>query len=104
MRRKLSILMLVVAGIGFGSLLLLRHYATELVHVVVEHAVLQKAPDEYPKERIREAFARRLDEARREGSRGVYLTELKRISHRLEKLQYLEEAEVDELLENLGRR
>ncbi len=103
MRRKLSIIILAGAAIGLGSFWTLQYYATELVHAVVENAVIRKAPDDYPRERIREAFARRLEEARRQGARDAYLVELKGVSHRLEKIQYLEEAEVDELIENLGR-
>jgi hypothetical protein len=93
----------IVVVLGIGALLILRSQAVEIVHAVVENAVIQKAPEGYPTDRIHEAFESSLRTAQREGTTQQYLEELKVLSHRIEKVQRLEKIEVDELIIDLKR-
>lgn len=99
---KRSLIALIIIGLlGLVALLVLKTYATDLVHIAVVNSVVQKAPDSYPAERIRQAFRRNYLAAERDGAEDAYLEKLKRLSQRLEKIQYLEEREVDEILKEL---
>lgn len=93
--------MIAVMVFGLASLVALRHYSLEIVNAVVANAVVQKAPDGYPEAKIEEAFAEGLQRARNSGTKDRYLSRLERVSQRLEKVQWLESDEVDQLLEGL---
>ena len=84
-----------------GSMLLLRNYELDLIHPVVVNTVLQKAPEEYSSNRVRSAFAAARLRAEREGRERTYLEGLVALSQRLEKLQFLSRAEIDEILREL---
>ncbi|MGH9341345.1 MAG: hypothetical protein ACRD1R_17555 [Acidobacteriota bacterium] len=84
-----------------GLLLLLRSYTPQLVHTIVVNAVIQKAPQGYSAEKVREAFTAAREKAHRKGRQDEYLSQLLRISQRLEKLQYLSREELDELVAEL---
>ena len=103
MRKRLLIVMGIVVVLGIGALLILRSQALEIVHAVVENAVIQKAPEGYPADRIRDAFESSLRTAQRDGTTQQYLEKLKVLSHRIEKVQRLERAELDELITDLNR-
>jgi hypothetical protein len=89
--------------LGMACLLLLNRYKTDMIHVTILNAVLQKAPRDYPEQRIRHRFTSVFEEARRSGNVEAYLKRLLALAQRLEKIQHLEAAEVDALLENLDR-
>lgn len=101
MRRRMLIAMALILILGLAALVVLHHYSVEIVNAVVANAVVQKAPEGYPVRRIRETFAERLNQAERRGTQEQYLFELERLSQRLEKVQWLEADEVDQLLEQL---
>lgn len=96
-------MLLIILGLaGAGTLLVLRHYSTRMVHAVVVNAVVQRAPEGYPDQEIRVTFGRRLEKARSEGREEAYIQELMRLSQRLEKIQHLEREEVDDILSEVG--
>jgi ribosome maturation protein Sdo1 len=101
MRRRMIVAMAVIGLAGLAALTVLRQYSTEIVNAVVANAVVQKAPDGYPAQRIRQAFEQALEQARRSGRKAEYLGELERLSQRLEKVQILEANEIDDMLEGL---
>ena len=107
MNKKLLVVFLVFVLSGLLSLLLLRSHKVELVHAVVVNSVIQKAPEEYDRERIRKVFNQALQRAEEEGSGASYLARLQRRFHSLEKRQYLATEEMDRLLaefEDSGQR
>ena len=99
--RRLVYLLTVVAVLGFLTRLSLKSYSLELVHIVVENAVAQKAPDNYPRSKIYEAFSACLEQVETKQVRDRYMQQLLKLSHSLEKVQSLEEREIDALLEDL---
>jgi hypothetical protein len=78
----------------------LKNYSLEMVHIVVVNAVVQKAPEDYPRGQVYEVFSRCLERAKKQ-DQDQYMQKLLTLSHRLEKLQYLESTEVDEILRGL---
>ncbi len=101
---KRGLIVLGVVGIlGMASLLLLDRYKTEIIHVTILNAVLQKAPANYPQEKIRKRFDEVLHAARETDSVKAHLKRLLSLAQRLEKIQDLDEVAVDLLLENLDQ-
>lgn len=87
--------------IAAGLLVYLKLHAVEMVHAVVVNAVIQRLPDGYPEEPVRQVFVRRLQDAKTAAERDRYLEQLKELSLRLEKVQFLDEFEVEEILEEI---
>lgn len=79
----------------------LKSHSLEMVHIVVVNAVAHKVPDNYPKSKVYNTFSTCLERAERE-NQDQYLQKLLTLSHQLEKVQYLEEREVDTILRDLG--
>ena len=79
----------------------LRFYKLSLVQSVVVTALIQKVPTNYPQKEIREAFEIALLAAERQGQEQAYLEQLLQISQRLEKIQQLSQATVQQLLDSL---
>jgi hypothetical protein len=79
----------------------LGRYKLVLIQTIVENAVIQKAPQGYPEEQIKEAFARYYTRAQSSDREEAYLELLLQASQRLEKIQRLESRQVDELLNDL---
>lgn len=88
-------------AIFFAAFLALKMYSTDLVHLAVMNAVIQKAPEAYSAAKIRLSFEQAYRAARLEDREEAYLQELLRISNRLEKIQYLDKRQVDRLLVQL---
>lgn len=101
-RKRLFFWMGAMLLLAIVSLWLLKQRSTELVHAIVLNAVVQKAPDDYPVSRIQKAFSQRLESAIRTNRGTEYLAELKVLSHRIEKRQFLSTEEVDEILEEIS--
>lgn len=101
MRRRMLIGMALVVALGLAALIGLRHYSVEIVNAVVADAMVQKAPEGYPAQKIQKAFAQKLQQVEQSGAKDQYLVQLERMSQRLEKVQWLEADEVDQLLEGL---
>ncbi len=87
---------------GVVSLWLLNRYKLPLVQAVVENAVIQKAPEDFPKAEIRQTFAEYSRLAVQLGREDQYLERLLDASRRLEKVQKLDNQEVRELLSQIG--
>jgi len=100
--KKPTIVTLVILLLIFvGSLLLLGYYELDLVHAVVVNAVIQKAPEGYPEQRIEQIFSAARQRAERENRREAYLELLFLLSQQLEKLQLLSVDDLEQLLEKV---
>ena len=103
MRKRSLIVLGAIAILGLVALFLLDHYKTEMIHITIMTAVIQKAPPDYPKEQIRKRFDSVFWEAQESGKLDAYLGRLLALAQRLEKIQDLEGDQVDSLLESLDR-
>lgn len=98
MRKRPIVVLAAVAALGLLALWLLRANQLELIHTIVVNALIQKAPEGYPPQKIREAFDAALLAAADQDGRGEYLEQLLELSRRLEKVQRLSQAEVEEIV------
>lgn len=98
MSKKLVIAFAALLIAGLAGLLILKSHTVEIVHVVVVNALVHKAPEGYDLERIRLVLDGALARAEQGGYSDRYLERLKKVSHNLEKRQFLEPGEMDELL------
>ena len=80
---------------------MLRTYKLDLIQAVVANAVTQKSPQGYPKKRIQRAFSQARWRAEKQNRQEPYLERLLAISQRLEKIQALNEEDLQKLLEGL---
>jgi hypothetical protein len=96
-----AVSILLITGLLF--LLVLKSYTVEIVHSVVVNALVQKAPEGYDQEKIRRVFNNALARAEKEDSKEIYLKEIQRVFHSLEKRQYLEPEEMDGLLAGFNK-
>lgn len=103
MRKRLIIAMGVIVLTGLGALFLLQSYKLPLIQSIVVNALLQKAPPDYPTERIEEAFRSAYQAATGQNRESEYLTELIILSQRLEKVQRLKAGDVDTVLSEIDR-
>jgi len=99
--RRLVVVLIVFAVLGILTRRVLKSHSLELLHIVVVNAVAQKAPQDYPKSRVYQSFSACLEQAKKENRSHQYMQQLLRLSHHLEKVQSLEDGEVDVLLEEL---
>ncbi len=97
-KKSTIIILVTLLSIFAGSILLLRYYEVALVHTIVLNAVIQKAPEGYPRQKISQAFAAARQRAEEDNREGAYLEELFSFSRRLEKIQLLSRNELEELL------
>ena len=102
-KKSTIIILVTLLSIFAGSILLLRYYEVDLVHTIVLNAVIQKAPEGYPRQEISQAFAAARRRAEEDNRKTAYLEELFSFSRRLEKIQLLSRAELEELLREVGR-
>jgi len=103
-KKSTLIILVILLSIFAGSMLLLRYYEVDLVHTVVLNAVIQKAPEGYPRQEISQAFAAARRRAEEDNRKTAYLEELFSFSRRLEKLQLLSRDELEELLDEVQRQ
>ncbi|GAB4241030.1 MAG: hypothetical protein Kow00109_16230 [Acidobacteriota bacterium] len=102
MRKRLLILG-VLAVVGAAAVRVwLKSYSVEIVNLVVMEAVISKAPEDYPKEKIAARFRDCLARQRTPERRKIYLERLQRISHLLEKAAALTSEEIDAVLRELS--
>jgi hypothetical protein len=101
MKTRTIIALAVILALGMGALLVLRQYKLHLIHVIVENAIIQKAPEGYPRQTIVAAFDAHLNTAKQLDREDAYLTRLLEASQRLEKVQRLSAPELDQLLAEL---
>ena len=72
MKKRTLITLGVIVLAVLAALSWLRSYQLELIHIVVTNAVVQKAPADYPEERIRLGFEQALNQVGHTG-RETYL-------------------------------
>jgi len=101
MRKTTFALAILVIALGLTATLTLRAYKVRLIHLIVENAVLQKAPADYPEARIRNVFESFLRHAEASNREDHYLERLLQASQRLEKVQQLDARGLEELFEAL---
>ncbi len=101
-KKSTIIILVTLLSIFAGSILLLRYYEVDLVHTIVLNAVIQKAPQGYPRQEISQAFAAARRRAEQNNREEAYLEELFSFSRRLEKSQLLSRDELEELLDEVG--
>lgn len=99
-RTRVAILLLPL--VFLGALFVLRSYRLDLVHTVVLEGLLERAPEEYPRRPIVEAFENARRQALETDKADVYLEQLFMISRRLEKIQHLDDEQVTQMLKILG--
>jgi len=100
--KKSTIIILgILLSIFAGSMVLLRYYEVDLVHTIVLNAVIQKAPQGYPRQEISQAFNAARRRAEQDNREEAYLEELFSFSRRLEKIQLLSRDELEELLDKV---
>ncbi len=97
-KKSTIIILVTLLSISAGSVLLLRYHEVDLVHTIVLNAVIQKAPQGYPRQQISQAFAAARRRAAQDNREEAYLEELFSFSRRLEKIQLLSRDELEELL------
>lgn len=103
MKRRTWLIGGLIVALGVGALLVLRSYQLELIHATIENAVAQKAPEDYPRERILQRFDEALRSMRNEGREEIYQQRLLALAQRLEKIQRLDADEIEEILVSLTR-
>jgi hypothetical protein len=103
MRKRTYVILAILVLLGMFSLVILKSYSLEIVHAAVQNAVIQKAPSSFPEQKIREAFSRSYQNAISIQSKEEYIAELNAISHQLEKVQFLNEEEVEIILRKLSK-
>lgn len=84
-----------------GALLVLRSYRIDLVHTVVLEGLLERAPEETPRQPIVDAFENARRRALETDRAEVYLEQLFMISRRLEKIQHVDDEQVAQMLQIL---
>ncbi len=100
-KKATIIIFVILFSIFAGSRLLLRFYEVDLVHTIVLNAVIQKAPQGYSRQEISQVFAVARRRAEQDNREEAYLEKLFSFSRRLEKIQLLSRAELEELLDEL---
>ena len=101
MRKSSLIVLVLVIVAGCASLLLLNRYKTQMIHLTIRNAVVQKAPENYPTLKINERFDAVFQRAQQARQLDAYLDRLLALAQRLEKVQHLEPGEIDALLLDL---
>ncbi len=101
MRKSVLIIISLLLLILVGAMLLLRSYRLDLIQNVVVTALIQKAPENYSRQEIKRSFQSALGRAESRGREQAYLEQLLQVSQRLEKVQQLGKAEIDQLLESI---
>lgn len=102
MKTRAIIVIALLLVLFAASLLLIRFYKLELVHIVVLNSVMQKAPSGFPSQAIEQSFTEARERAERQNQEEAYLVKLLRISQRLEKIQHLREEELMLLLKEIN--
>ncbi len=100
-KKSTLIILGVLISIFAGSILLLRYYEVDLVHTIVLNAVIQKAPQGYPRQEIAQAFAAARRRAEQDNREEAYLEELFFFSRGLEKIQLLTRDDLEKLLDEV---
>lgn len=101
--KRTRVVILLLPFVFLGALFVLRSYRLDLVHTVVMEGLLERAPEEYPRRLIVDAFEKARRQALETGEAEVYLAQLFTISRRLEKVQHIDGEQVAQMLQILGR-
>ncbi len=101
LRKRLAMVLAFGLLLAAGAVVYLRLHALEIINAVVLNAVIQRLPESYPPDTVREAFRNRMRSADTPEKRALYLEQLKELSLQIEKVQYLDSDEVDEILRRI---
>ena len=101
--KRTRVAILLLPFVFLGALFVLRSYRLDLVHTVVLEGLLERAPDETPRQPIIDAFENARRQALESDRAEVYLEQLFRISRRLEKIQHVDDEQVAQMLQILGQ-
>ena len=99
--KRTRVAILLLPFVFLGALFVLRSYRLDLVHTVVLEGLLERAPEECPRQPIIDAFENARRRARETDRTDVYLEQLFRISRRLEKVQHVDDEQVAQMLQIL---
>jgi hypothetical protein len=102
MNKKSLIVIVLLFIFGVAALVSLQSYKLELIHTIVVHAVIQKAPPAFPEDRIQATFQAALLHSRQTGQEDDHFQSLLKLSQRLEKIQSLSSEEVESLLQDFS--
>ena len=100
--KRTRVAILLLPFVLLGALFVLRSYRLDLVHTVVLEGLLERVPEEYPRQPIIDAFENARRQARETDRTEVYLEQLFRISRRLEKVQHVDDEQVAQMLQILA--
>lgn len=102
MKTLVNGLLILVLFLSLLSGVLFYRFRAQLIELIVSNDVAQKAPNDYPKEKIYTEFSHTLELAENGAlSKDAFITKLFEISHRLEKVRYLTAQEVDAILDEV---
>ena len=101
--KRTRVAILLLPFVLLGALFVLRSYRLDLVHTVVREGLLERAPEECPRQPIIDAFENARRRARETDRTDVYLQQLFRISRRLEKIQHVDDEQVAQMLQILEK-
>lgn len=101
LRKRLALVLAFGLLVATGAFVYLKLHALEIIDAVVLNAMIQRLPEDYPQETVRETFRSRLRSADTPEKRAHYLEQLKELSLQIEKVQYLDADEVDEILRRI---
>ena len=96
--KRTRVAILLLPFLFLGALFVLRSYRLDLVHTVVLEALSERAPAEYPRQRILDTFEAARQWAEETGRTETYLELLFTISRRLEKVQHVDDEQLSQML------
>ena len=99
--KRTRVAILLLPFVFLGALFVLRSYRLDLVHTVVLEGVLERAPEDYPRQPIIDTFENARRQALETDRTEAYLEQLFTISRRLEKVQYVDDEQVAQMLQIL---
>lgn len=103
MKRAVNILLALTLIAFLASAVLFYAFRLEIVRIIVENSVTQKAPSSYPRAKIHSAFDSALEQAKYgPKNKERVMEKLFEISHTLERTQHLSRKEVDDLLRGIS--
>ena len=103
MKKLSQVIVISILFVFVVTVFVLRSYKIDIIEHVVLSAIIQRAPINYPPGKIRKAFEEAEKRAAAENTKHAYMKKLLEISQRLEKIQYLNEKNLDALLGSIVR-
>ena len=102
MKKIIQVIVISILFVSVVTVLALRSYKIDIVEYIVLSTIIQRAPINYPPEKIRKTFEEAEKRATAENTKQTYMKKLLEVSQRLEKIQYLSEKNLDTLLKSIA--